>query len=575
MALLPSAGGLHGDLPCPLATTPAHTSKFMSKKTFAFITIVSIALVLSSLPYILALIAVPSDRVFMGFISNPQDWAQYLSWMKASTRSVVIENMLTPEAQSPAFFNPQWFLLGYISQWLNWNYLPVLQLFRIASVLLFMFVTFKVCMAYFPQQSWAGWCAWLLVNFSSGLGWIWVVLKQITGEMRFPNDVFIAEPISFQNMIIYPHFLAAAVLILLTFWTFVMGVERERLRYFVASAGLGLVLGLTHAYDLIIIAGVLFVFLLLLIARDGFSWFPVIGLAIVLGISLPPAGYFYLLTSHDPVWKAVLAQFGNAGIFTPNPFHLIFLIGIPLLLVALTFTGLLPLAQKSRWQLLMRVWLVVNFFLLYIPADFQVHMLSGWQIPLGILAAEGLFHFLLPELRKRFGDGAMAKRALARFGPTRSKWLVVGIVALLVLPTNVYLLTHRMMQTAKLPHDHFLYKDEMAALQWLGQNTKPDDIVLGDLTVSQYVPGIAGNRVVLGHWAMSVDYYTKVDEIKHFYNPSTPDAERRALIDKYGARYVLQGRAERALGNLDLTETPYLSLVFDTPQTKIFKTVLE
>lgn len=545
----------------------------MTRRTIALSAVILIALVLSSLPHILAFAITPDDRVFMGFISNIQDWAQYLAWMKAFTRSLIIENMLTPESQLPTFFNLQWFVLGQISQWLNWNYILVIQLFRLGSVLLFMLVTFKICMSYFAEHAWAGWCAWLLVNFSAGLGWFWGLLKQITGQMPYPNDVFIAEPVSFQNMIIYPHFLVAAVLIVSIFWTYLVAVERKSHIHTLAAAGLGLILGLTHAYDLVIIAGVLLVFVLLLLLRDGFSWFPILSAAVVLTIALPPAGYFYLLTSHDPLWKTVLAQFANAGVYTPTPFHLIFLIGIPLILVAFTFNGFLPLAQKTRRQLLMRVWLIVNFFLLYIPTDFQVHMLNGWQIPLMIVATEGLFFYLLPELRKRFGETRFLKPAIKWFDKPNRQWIIVGALVVLVLPTNVYLLGQRMLLTAKVMHNDFLYRDEVEAIDWLKQNTKPDDTVLGGLTVSQYIPGISGNRVVVGHWAMSVDYYTKLDEIKQFYGNSASSSERRSLIDKYNVRYVLLGREERGIGQLDLRESPDLSLVFETPHTQIFKVV--
>ena len=55
-------------------------------------------------------------------------------------------------------------------------------------------------------------------------------------------------------------------------------------------------------------------------------------------------------------------------------------------------------------------WFVANFFLLYIPTDFQVHMLNGWQVPMGILATLALYDWVAPGLG-RFRFPIAASRA--------------------------------------------------------------------------------------------------------------------------------------------------------------------
>jgi hypothetical protein len=543
----------------------------MKKENIALLTIIILGLGLSTIPYIVGYLVQPDDAQFMGIVSDVPDWTQYMAWMKASTRGVVIENVLTPEAQDPTFFNLQWFVLGRLGAWFHLSPALSAQVFRILSSLFFMLLTYQLCRAYFKDQAPAAWGSWLLINFSAGLGWMLVIEKRFSGALKYPLDVYVAEPISFQNMIIFPHFLMAAALILLTFKLAVVAIERERLPYALLGGLVGLVLGLTHAYDLIIVYGVLGAFVLVLILRDGFSWFPIGVVGLMTAISLPPAAYFFYLTTTDPLWSEVLAQFKNAAVFTPNPLHLIILLGVPLILTVFTFDGLFPLSGKTRWKLLIRVWLVVNFFLLYIPTDFQIHMLSGWQIPLGILAIEGLFDYLWPSLRAKITlDGLFSKLRTDGL-----QWLLVIALLLSVAPHNAYLLIWRVREVLRTEHTHYLYKDELQALEWLEKNSDPSEVVLAALEVGQYVPGIAGNKTYLGHWAQTVDFYTKQSNVTAFFQQETPEDERRAILSQFDVDYVFYGREEKALGDLDPSQLPYLSLAFEASDTIVYRTTLE
>ena len=79
-----------------------------------------------------------------------------------------------------------------------------------------------------------------------------------------------------------------------------------------------MLLGLQHTYDLLTVYLVLGLFGALLWARDRRfpTFFLYCGL-IVAGLSAPPALYMFLLVKLSPIWGAVLAQFDNAGVFTP------------------------------------------------------------------------------------------------------------------------------------------------------------------------------------------------------------------------------------------------------------------
>ena len=279
-------------------------------------------------------------------------------------------------------------------------------------------------------------------------------------------------------------------------------------------------------------------------------------------VSVPPAAYFAYLTSTDPLWTKILAQFENAGVYTPDPLHLLVLIGVPLILVLLSFGVVVPRPSMAPWRLLVRVWAVGNFFLLYVPADFQIHMLNGWQIPLGLLAAESLFGRILPRLRRRGGVLAALVASDAR---------VVALVLLLVLPTNLYLLGWRVLVLSRQEHDYFLYRDEVDAAAWLDAQSSESDVVLAALPLGQHLPWLSGTRAYLAHWAQTVDYYAKRDAVTQFFDAATPEDRRREILRGCQVRFVVHGRGERALGGLDPGALEYLELVHTVGETRVYR----
>src|SRR5262249_45188575 len=152
----------------------------------------------------------------------------------------------------------------------------------------------------------------------------------------------------------------------------------------------------------------------------------------------------------------VLAQFRNLGVFTPDPLQLVVLLGATLILAVATFPGLVPLAKRSDNELFLSAWLGSTLLIIYLPVTFQIMMLNGIQVALGILATRGLFDHVLPWLR-----GALATRwpAAARSW-VRAPYLTAAAAALflaLVLPTNLYLVAWRFIDLQRRDYPEFLY----------------------------------------------------------------------------------------------------------------------
>lgn len=520
--------------------------------------------IVTTLPYVFGYLTCPDDRVFMGIAYGVSDTAQYFAWMRCFRDSFVIDNHLTPEPNARVFVNPQWWLLAQLERVLGLTHPQTLQVLRVLAMGAFAIVVYWFIAMYFERIRERR-TAFALVQVGAGLGWIWVVLKYLSRrrEVQFPLDIYAIEPNSFLCQMALPHFTVAASLIVLVLGLSMVALERGSWRRMLAVGGIVFLLGLMHGYDLLLIYVIVGLFTLFLWVRNG-SWWPGFGqLAALVAVSWWPALYaVYITSGRFPVWKAVLAQFDLAGAWTPDPFHLLILLGIPFIVAWLGFDGLWPTRARPPVHGLVRIWFLANLFLVYLPVNFQIHYLNGWQIPISILAVEAMYRRILPFIRERS----------ARWAGVARRWLPIGLLSLAAL-TNLYLLSWRFVDLRRAQHPYYLHRDEYAALEWLAEHASTDDVVLCARAVGQYVPGWTGARPFLGHWAMTKDLHQKQAMVAAFFSDATPDAERREILARFSVDYVLWGTAEQAWG--DIGDVPYLQECFLAPRARVYCTRIE
>jgi hypothetical protein len=541
----------------------------ISLREWRFVGLVTLViLVLTSLPYAFAALSTPPERYFMGFILNVSDHSQYLSWYKAFQTNYLIPNRLTPEANPPIFFNLLWWVLGRFGRYSGLDYSLVYQLFRWLAGAFFLATVYGFAALVFPSVPRRR-TAFLIIALGAGLGWVLVVLKYTLarGELLFPLDLYIAEGNSFLCVLAYPHFAEAAGLILAVLGLLLVGQQQNRLRYAVYAGLVAMFLGWQHAYDLVIVWGVPAAYIgvrWLLDRRLPAYWIK--ALLTVGLLSWPPALYSVLLTRLNPIWKEVLAQFANAGVYSPSPLHMFILMGLPLMaaLVALGLRlhdhirrGVTTSSTSTNHELFVGVWFVMGWALTYLPADFQVHMINSWQVPVGLLATIGLLDYFLPVASRRREVGRLALP-------------VVTVFVVLAVMTNVYLWLWRFADLNRHDYPYYLYRDEVTAMQWLEQNAPADSIVFSVYDTGRYIPGISGQRAFLGHWAQTLDFYGKSNMVQEFFATGIDDIWRQEILQRYGVDYIFYGPAERGLGDYTLASSPFLQRVYASPLVEIY-----
>jgi len=150
---------------------------------------------------------------------------------------------------------------------------------------------------------------------------------------------------------------------------------------------------------------------------------------------------------------------------------------------------------------------------------------------------------------------------------------LAALFVLATLPVNLYLVSWRVLELSRHDYPYYLHRDDVAALDWLSEHSRPEEVVLSSLTIGQYVPSAAGNSAFLAHWAMTLDYFEKRRLVGQFYNAGTPDAARLETLRRYGVRYVFYAQPERELGQFDPASVPYLRPAFVSPGATVYQVV--
>ncbi|NMB87740.1 MAG: hypothetical protein GYA17_05240 [Chloroflexi bacterium] len=551
------------------------SEKVINKAAFLSITakewlfplaVTALILAVTSLPYIFAVITAPDGKQFMGMMLDVPDHLQYFSWMREFSDSFLSANKLTPEANAPVFFNLLWWILGRLGKYLNLGYAGVFQILRVVGTSAFLMLGYAFSAVAFPDV-FRRRVTFLILSLSSGFGWVLIVAKYLLSldEVPFPLDLYVAEGNTFLGILGYPHFIAAAVYVL-TFLLVLYGQRTNQLRYAFLAGFFVLFMGWQHAYDLWLVYGVLLGYALLVWARDRALPLYLLKSGIVIGlISVWPGIYSFLLTSLDPLWKEVLKQFANAGVYTPNLLHLPILMGAAFLMAiaAMILEKFWRLKGVSNERLFFRAWFLVNFLLIYLPTDYQIHMLNGWQVPMAVLAVVALFDHIYPWLLRH--------RTIRSMRPATLKNLLAAGMLALVLPTNLYLLVWRFVELDRHDYPYYLYTDEISGMDWIEDHAHPDDVVLSSLNIGQYIPALTGTHAFLAHWAQTVDFYTKTSLVDTFYSGQASDAERLKILIDYGVDYVYYGPAEQALGDFNPSQAGYLEQTFDSTEVRVYR----
>lgn len=522
----------------------------------------AVCLVVTSLPFLYGFLRTPADRVYTGLMFDVPDHAQYWSWVTASREALFIPNTMTPEPNAASFLNPAMWMLAKVQLLFGLSFAALFQWWRIAAALV-IGPALAVATSRLSRTREQARLAFWIALAGGGLGWILIGLKYALRmpEAPFPEAIYIVEPNTWFGLLAYPYLpLAQGFMLIALVGAF--GLHVRPTAGSVAACAIGaLGVALLHAYDLVVVYAVLGAFWIVETVRTRrIQWRLSWAIVLILICSAPLAGYYQYLTSADPLWRSVLAQYVNAGVWTPMPPLLPVLMGVPLLFALWRLRSLDWRHDGTRFA---AVWTVTGLGLVYVPTVFQVKLLAAWQVPLAIVAADLWVSSLGPAV----------SRGIARFvGPGLARPAAVLVLALLVLPTNLYLIVWRLIDLRRADSSYYITTDEKAALDALAAHSSKDDVVLAVEDVGRWVPNYGRTRAYLAHWAMTNHYLDRRQTVQKFFAPETDDAWRAATLrgDKV-TMVVWTARAGDGSSGFNPARSPLFEPVFVAPTAGVFR----
>ncbi len=528
----------------------------------AIATCIAIAIPLATLAlYARGALLTPPGKSFMWIHAlNTGDPYAYLAWIEQAREGRASFRILFTEEPCRALLvHPLFFVIGLASKITGLPPIGVYHAARVALGVALLLILFR----FFSRRlstAGAALFALLYAALGSGLGWIFV--RPDIPALRLPVDLWMPEAILFLTLLESPLFLAALVLALLILERLFGGTDRGG---GAALFALTLLLGLIHPFEVVSIAGILAV-AWILAAMGGFALpakFARRAVAFGFGAAASTAYVRFVLRS-DPVFEHWLD-----AVRSPSPPPACFALAFaPQILLAL-FALPRALARRSSADLLALAWPVATALLLYAPLAQQRRFIAGVQIPLTLLAAQGLFEgipALAARLRgRRVGaDGAAgaagavgavgeAGARVAR-GQLARRALLAALLALFVagsFATNAVVVGADLAYFERGEYPLYLERDVLDALAAFSSRAPEGALLLASPAVGHFVPALTGRRVVAGHADMTVDAERKAEDVRRFYDPRTPTADRRALIARASVTHVLVSRYEAELAGYD------------------------
>ncbi len=508
--------------------------------------------VLTTLPYFLGGATAGDVWTFSGFITGVEDGHSYIAKMRLGANNEWLFRLLyttEPHDGAPLIFLPYivpgWVvgqLFGVEGTGLYEALLTTFHVLRVVFGVVLIFVMYRFIAAFIATPI-TRLGALLLAVFGGGLGWAVLFVGGL------PPEVFIPEWFTLLILFGLPHLALARAAMLGGLLLVIASDERRPLA--VLAGLLWIITGLAVPFYLAVIYAVLGAWGLARWAKGWpqFPWGLFWRAVIAAGITLPLFGYYLYVFAANPVFAQWSAQNQLA---TPPVWHTLLAFG-PLLVFAAFSLRWVWSRPRERAMLLLG-WVLIVAILIYLPINVQRRLAEGVVMPLAILGAMGLG-------RIRVWVSDRLEPGVAR----RIVWIGGG----LMLAPSVLLVVAGHYFTVLTPITPvFASNGQVAALNWLHENSDPGEVVLGSFETGNMLPARTHLTPYVGHGPETLNSVAKRDEVEAFFADTLPEDEASALLEL--ADYVVYGPFEREIDEGTAGWTPNAGeVIYDEGEVQI------
>ncbi len=537
-------------------------------------------MIVTSLPYVLGILAQDSSWQFTGFVFGVDDGNSYIAKMLAGASGAwLFRTPYTPLPQQGVIAFLPYLLLGKLSRSTDHHLqlLLLFHLFRFFAGFLAILATRDFLDLFLAERSLRRW-GLALATLGGGLGWSLLLSGRDQWLGSLPLDFYSPETFGFLSIYGLPHLALARALMLWGMLALIRDlapaslstsgkagasaaespsgnneVVQKGMKVGILWLGLGLTQPLTLVIAWAVAAFYLVVWFVLAASRVGRKAAARTGplrtyllrMTLAGAVSAPVVMYTVWRFRVDPFLRVWTEQ---NKILSPHPAHYLLAYGVMLPLLILGAQAIWRKADATAWFALS--WLMLLPAFAYAPYNLQRRMPEGIWVALVAVSLIGLQH---APLSNRF------------------RGLVLRLMPIAVYPSTILLLIGGIQVVRQPAQPVFRSGDEVAAFNYLSRRAETADVVLAAFSTGNALPAWAPVRVVIGHGPESANLAVLEPQVKAFYRSEASLESRRAWLESLGVRWVFWGPAERGLNGWSPVAAPYLERAFEQGEFAVYK----
>lgn len=474
------------------------------------------------------------------------------------------KNLFTAEPQIATQINPVWWLAGGLAR-LPFISTPwAFELLRALGAVILVLVIWLFITEFIPRPRWRSIALVLTLFGSGGIGGIIYLVTNhqlsATSIVAFNAvDVWFKDGFPFGILLSSPNNMASLICLLLVIYFFKKG-ERTPGFFWISGLLTGL-LALIHTYTaLIVYLLALVLFLISLFLKTNYRetgrqivYFLVPSLPLL----LYQIGAFWAVPSLYGWWQQNI-------LLSPPPGY--YLAGC-LAIFPFTIWGILEIIRRKLWSTkLLLIWLFLLPVLFYLPVTFQRKLAEGFYVPIVLVAVIGL-SYLVPVWAKQWSAWSKLKKFDV---------IALGLIwALLVFfSTGVDVTELAQAHLTSLHAPYQVSRELISACAWLADNTPEDSVVLSAFENGSLIPAFSGRPVYLGHDHQTINFPTKTEKTRSFFQDGLPDSERQSFLHENNIKYIFYAAAEKnSSANFDPSQSTFLKPAFNNDLVTIYQII--
>jgi hypothetical protein len=496
--------------------------------------------IVTTLPYMLAILRAPTGHRFSGVLSAYDDTFTYFAWIRQSADGhLSLRDLFTSEPQPGQFFLPLWTVIGFIARVTGWSPALSFHVVRVFAALVLLIAARTTALTVMKSRTRVRYTLWVYA-ISGGLGWLIYWIKgggeavsaaSISGSV----DLTTPEAIAFRSVFAQVHFVIGTALLACSITSLQTAIEQKRISRAASAGVLVSLLALIHPYMVVVAISVVFVTFLvypwLAIGREiRPSLLSRVAVAAAFGAgALPGVAYLLYLNRTSEVLREWLRV---TDTFSPGPQE--YLLGFGIIAALAVVGACLCWKSRANYGRLLLIWAIVQTALLYAPLSFQRRLVEGLQLPLVLLASIAVFW-----IARRFMRGGAERYRKAWFAAVIAISSVTNIGFI-----TVQLVSHE--DAGSTDSRRYLPVDLMAAFDFMRAKADTDAVLFSHYLTGNVAPSMTGLRVFLGHYGQTIASDAKGAQVTAFYSGELDDAVARQLFERNDVGFVIYGPFERA-----------------------------